>query len=187
MEFNRTSVVVLLVVASLTIVGALSYTTATVSRDATITMDADASAIIGLQGGNAVDSTGDAVVFDFDNANALNTDAQFVYGDNTTTDFTASSTSYAFSVTNNDDQTQTFSFEYVAPNDGNVGTADVTFEVYSPTGGTALATFSEEATGPTALSSSTAANGGTVYVVVIIDTNGQTSADDLSGTLTISA
>ena len=177
----KTVVVIFALVGSIGTVGALSYTTADVTRSATIDMDTDMDAIIGVEPGVVGTlNGGDQISFDFDNVNALNTDAQFTFGDAAN-----SANSHAFSVTNNDGDDHRFSFEYTSSGDGVTGTPNVNFEVFDDAGNS-MGTFSEETGAATELNTDTPA-GGTVYVVVTIDTTGQSSADDLSGDLSISA
>lgn len=174
----------LLVVVAGMVVGASAFTTATMDRTVAADVVTDANGLLALTAGNAgyvsADADG-ALTIDFANGAAdANVDAVFNIGDTS-----AAQTTQAFNITNNAGSNKDITLSYaVTGTDGNAA-ANVQFKVYDSSG------VAVNAGANTASENSdmtfTATSGATYVVVVVIDTNGSSSADDLTGTLTISA
>lgn len=182
--YQKTSVAALLVgllVAS-SFVGAAAFTNASVDRSASIDVVNDKDGIIGLEAGGSSmvteNSTGaieiDAAV---GSASGINTAATVSVGDGSDPTNT-----YAFSVTNNAGSAKTIDLSYTVTGTDSNGGDDLTFTVYDDTG-SSVGSFAEG--GSTSINS--AASGATYYVVITVDTTGNPSSDDLSGTLSITA
>jgi len=181
--YQKTSVAALLVgllVAS-SFVGAAAFTNASVDRSASIDVVNDEDGIIGLAPGstsvvtmNSGELTIDAAVGD---AKGINTEATMEIGDSANP-----STTYAFNVTNNAGKQKSFEMGYAVSGTDSDASDDVTFTVYK-SDGSQVTTISEES----GTKSFTIDSGATYYVVVSLDTTGNPTGDDLSGTLTITA
>ncbi|MFC7155551.1 hypothetical protein ACFQPA_08780 [Halomarina halobia] len=173
---------VAMLVVSATI-GAMAFTTGSVSRSVSADVVTDDVGLIALQAGSSglvyQDGNG-ALTIDFTNgaaASGVNTDAHFEIGDPNNGNAT-----YAFNVTNLDSESHDFTFSYTGvTNDTDTG-ANIQYQVYNSTG-SLLGTASEEST----YTVSALGSGQTVYVVVVVDTVGLDSTANLSGTLEISA
>lgn len=180
---RKAAVVAMAVVVMLvgTVIASTAFTNATVERDANIDVVADDSAPISLADGNTgnvvyLASNGELTV-DFANpagSSGINPNATYELGDTS-----APSTTYAFTVTNEDSQSHDLTFSYALDGGDPAGSVEnVNFTVTDSGGNTVTA--SETSTGTVTLSS-----GETAYVVVTVNSTTLTSADDLSGTLTI--
>lgn len=172
---------VMLIVASGAF-AASAYTSGSVERSANVNVVTDDVGLIALQDGNSgglvyQNSTG-ALAIDFTagGASGANTEAHFELGNPG-----SANTSYAFNITNLDAESHTFNVAY-SGSDSNTA-SNIEFQVYDGTG--ALLGTADEQGNSASLSG--VASGQTLYVVIVVDTHGLTSADDLSGTLTISA
>jgi hypothetical protein len=191
---QQTAIVLALLVAAVSVMGAASYNQATVDRDSNIDVSADDTALVGLAVGNGISgdsvktSTDDELILNLDDeGQGVNGNATFYYGaDDSSTTRDRSNT--AFNVTNNDDSSRTFDLSY-AQGTTTDGTNTVKFEVYTynstATTLSQVGTVNEE--GSTV--SSTLAAGETLYVFVTVDTTAGDlgSGDDLSGTFTVDA
>lgn len=183
MKLKITAFLVAVVVVSATL-GASAYTSGSISRTASVNVVSDDVGLIALADGTSgdlvyQDTTGQlAIDFTQGGAAGVNTDATFKLGD--TADPVNKS---AFSVTNQDATAHDLTVAYTGAGATGDATNNIEFQVYNSTG-SQVATVSEESTSATLTG---IASGNTVYVVIAVDTNGLTSADDLSGTLTISA
>lgn len=155
--------------------GAVAFTSASVSRDVEIAVEADDSAIVGLNPGttNAAELVDGVLQIDTSNGdNDLNVDAVFTYGNEN--DPTGG---FLFSVTNNDASERGFDFSY----DSNEGSPSVAvFEVYDGDE-SSVGTFEDGTDVSLDLES-----GETAYVHMVVDTNGVAPTEDgLGGTLDI--
>ena len=161
---------------------ASAFTSAELTREANIQVEADTDGIITLSPGenvDAVDINEDGVL----EINAapdgvgLNVEGTFTFGDNAT----AHEGDDAFSITNADDTERTLSLEYnnVVENEG--VTDAVTFTVYDSDGNELDSADME--TG----ASVTLGAGEEVFVVIDTDTTGLSPNADLSGDLVITA
>ncbi|WP_226479673.1 hypothetical protein [Natrinema amylolyticum] len=173
MQFRTVIVVAALVVASVA-VGSAAFTSGTVDRTANVNVVGDSAAVTGLAPGSAsavYTGTNGELQIDFSNytnAEGVNGNATYTIGDSN-----AANETYAFNVTNNDDVSHdyTLSYDY----DNSVPTnSSVSFSTYDNTGA-----------GPT--DPITLSAGETAYVVTTVNTTDATSANDLSGTLNITA
>jgi len=181
--YQKTSIAALLVgllVAS-SFVGAAAFTNASVDRSASIDVTTDSSGILGLEAGTSAmvtQNSSGALEIDaaIGSATGINTAAVVNVGDKNNP-----SSTYAFSVTNNAGSQKDIAFSYAVPGTDSSSTGDVTFEVYDSSGGS-VGSF-DETSGKTV----TVGSGATYYVVISIDTTGNPSGDDLSGTLSIAA
>jgi hypothetical protein len=187
------ALVVGLLVAS-SFVGAAAFTSATVTRDSTVGVSADTSALVGLEPGsvNGVSETseGKLNVNLAGTATGLNIDSTFTYGDASSV---SSSNAYAFKMTNGYDGKQTYTVEYKQDSstfsDSAGSTDNLKFEFY-----TGDSTPLTDSTGDNVViteggngQSFELTSGQTVYVVISVDTNGLVSSDDLSGQIKITA
>lgn len=171
-------------IAIAAVVGASAYTTGTVSRTATMDVVNDNEGLIALEDGTSgglVDTSSGQLAIDFTQGGAagVNADATFELGDPAN-----ANESSAFNITNLDTKSHDFTLDYTLDSDDGNTDQNVQLQVYDSTG-SEIATFSEEGDGSTTLSG--ISSGQTVYVVVVVDTNGLTTSEDLSGTLTVSA
>lgn len=168
----------LLLVASM--FGASAFTSAEITRDATIGVSADNQSVIALEPGPNV---GDSVTIGSNGAlqidaapgtSGINVESTFEYGDNA-----SPTTDSAFKITNADSQVNdlTLSYENIANNQGVPDT--VNFEVYDASG-VHLGTVS-----PSNDLTTTVNSGDTVYVVMEVDTTGLDDGADLSGDFVI--
>lgn len=192
---QQTAIVLALLVAAVSVVGAASYTQATVDRDANINVEADSTALIGLSVGNGI--TGDSVTtgsdgelsLNLDDGTGVNGNATFHYGADGT-DTTRDRSNTAFNVTNNDDSSRQYSLSYSQWTASDGTNSNVQFDVYTydstaTTPWSQVGTVDEE--GSTV--SPTLAAGDKLYVFVTVDTTAGDlgSTDDLSGTFTVKA
>lgn len=159
---------------------ASAFTSAEMTRSASIDVVADNSGIISLTPGstNAVQlNSNDALEINAaGNASGLNVEGTFTYGDTANP-----SSSNAFSITNADSQQRTFT---VAANNftdtqGNPGA--VTYRVYD-SAGQEISTVDADSSATLDLGA-----GETAYVVLVTDTTGLDSSADLSHDLVITA
>lgn len=162
---------------------ATAFTTGSVDRQANVNVVNDDTGLLALADGTSGDlvyqnATG-ALEIDFTagGAGGVNTAANYELGDPNN-----ANTSYAFNVTNLDAESHDITLSYDG-SDTEDADANIQFQVYDSTG-TLVSTADEE--GATA-GLTGVASGQTHYVVIVVDTNGLTSASDLSGTLTVSA
>lgn len=161
-------------VIGITSVSSVAFTSASVSRDVNVAVSADDSAIVGLNPGSldaaSLDSDGALQIDTANGSNDLNVDSTFTYGDGSNP-----STTHLFSLTNNDSAEHDFTFNY-----NSQGASAVTFEVYDDTG-TQSGSFSDANS-----LTSTVSSAGTLYFVMVVDTNGLASTDsDLGGSIDI--
>lgn len=190
---QQTAIVCALLVAAVSIVGAASYTQATVDRNANINVQADNTALVGLTVGNGIGASDDSVkavngnlVLNLDDGTGVNGNATFHYGADSSRD----RSNTAFNVTNNDDASRTFKLSYAQSTASDGTNPNVKFDVYSYDS-TATAPWSQVGTvdeeGTTV--SPTLAAGEKLYVFVTVDTDtgNLDSTDDLSGTFTVTA
>jgi hypothetical protein len=164
-------------------IGAAAYTSATVTRSATIGVSADDAALVQLTPSadfsQITKDGGGQLSISF---SSLNGGSEFVFGDTANPD-----TTYAFTITPSEANDITFAYSLDGGSDPAASNPNVQFEVFSWDSGTSTATSeataSEESSGTFTPTAST-----TYYVVLTIDTtNVDTSTTDLSGTLTITA
>lgn len=163
----------------LTSVGAIAFTTGSVARDINVDIAADDSAVIGLTPGPvaAVTIDNDVLTIDTDTteSDGLNPDGDFEYGDDQDP-----TTTYAFSITNNDGNTHDFT---VGMEDFSLGgSSSFEIELYQDDE-THIGTVNPS----TDVTYSGQTSTETIYAVMKLDTDGLTSVDDMNGTLTISA
>jgi hypothetical protein len=118
-------------------------------------------------------------------ASGVNQEATLLVGADTDASPAEDPTSkYAFSITNNDNSDHDIGASYGSVTTDNSGNANVVFELFDDTG-TSQGTVDEEGTGD--YTATSLAAGGTLYAVLTVDTTGSVTADDLSGTLTLTA
>lgn len=158
-------------------VGSLALTSATVERSVNIGVATDNAAVVGLIPGStsaASLANGDQLEIDTStsNANGLNTEATFEYGD------PANPTSTnLFSIVNNSGSEQEFTVEFARSSSGD---GSVTFELYDNSGSSVgNVTTSQSQT-------FTLSSAAQYYVVMTVDTTGTADGDQLGGTLTFS-
>lgn len=165
-------------------IGATAYTSATVTRDATIGVKADDTALIKLTPSPSFSqitknaTTGTLSI----NFTSLNAESEFVFGD-----ANSPNTTNAFSITPSEGRSVTLSYTLNSGTDPAATNPNVQFEVFSWDSGTSTATSqavaSEETDGTFTATANTE-----YYVVLTIDTtNVDISTADLAGTLTITA
>lgn len=190
---QQTAIVCALLVAAVSIIGAASYTQATVDRNANINVESDSAALVGLTVGNGIGTADDSVkavngnlVLNLDDGTGVNGNATFHYGADTNRD----RSNTAFNVTNNDDSSRTFKLSYAQSTASDGTNPNVQFDVYSydsaaTTPWSQVGTVTEES----GTVSPTLAAGEDLYVFVTVDTDTGNlgSADDLSGTFTVTA
>jgi hypothetical protein len=152
-------------------VGGVAFTSATVTRDVNIGVDADDAAIIGLNPGVGTELDGDVLKIN-GTSTALNPEGSFTFGDSNDPTNT-----YAFSITNNSGEQQTLTFTFSL--DSRSDNADVTFDIFDDSG-SSLGTVSDGGS----LDITSLGGASTVYVVFTANTD---STTDLSGSVTISA
>ena len=187
---RKIAVVALLVLVATGITTASSFTTATLTRDASIDIVADNEGVIGLIDGNSgdvvqVDSTTGELQIDFGGvgtAQGVNVDSVYELGD------PADPTTRAFNITNQDGVAHTINLNYTVTGSttnvvGNNHNA-TEFQVYDSSG-SHVVTVSEEDSG----ASFSMASGESVAVVVVVDsTHAQIDQnDDLSGIFQVTA
>ena len=187
---QQTAIVLALFVAAVSVIGAASYTQATVDRDANIQVQSDSAALVGLSVGGGITDTDDSVQMNDeklflnldDDGTGVNGNATFHYGADTARDTSNS----AFNVTNNDaDGSRDFTLSYVETTATANTNPNVKFDVYSDSNGTfeKIGAVSEESDMPTR----TLGSSETLYVFVTVDTTNLSSTDDLSGRFTVKA
>lgn len=184
----RVGVIAVILLVSTGLIGASSFTTATLERDTNIDVVADDSGAIAL-----TDETSGSIIYtktngqlgiDFSNAGSasgINVNSTYELGD--PDDPTGSA---GFNITNNDGTSHTVNLTYSLnnPGDDNDGTDEVDFRVFNKSAGQVF-TVSEEGVGNEA----TLSSGETWAVVVVVDTtaDGVDKNSDLSGTLNVTA
>lgn len=166
---------------SLVVGGVAAFTTADLQREATVQLDDDSQAIIGLTPVASGITTNDNGQLSIQlgqegSGNGLNTDATFSYGDN---DDPANKS--AFTMTNNDEVSHSFTVNYGLDATDPQGTTENVVYTFYDENGNKLGQASEDALASFSLNS-----GQTAYVVVEVNTPADKSGD-LSGTLDISA
>lgn len=167
---------VLLVAVS--VVGSAAFTSAQLDRSANVDVVNDANGLLGLEAtpnsGTVTENASGALQIDFatNNATGVNPSATFSVGD-----AADPVNSYAFTLTNRDTAARDVTLAYAAAAPGN---SAITFRVFRDDGTTEAATIRNDGSATVSVSA-----GETLYVVVELDTD--SDADDLSGTLTISA
>ena len=169
----RTLTVLVAVVAVVGLTGASAFTSATVERDAQIEVQNDDAGVIKLNDGTAQGAsiTSGTLTIEGDDSEALNREALFRFGDNSTPG--DAQTTHAFNVTNNDDIAHDFTFDLAS-------TSGVTIELYDGTNSVGTVTNGGSAT-------TSVASGSTLYAVIIVDTDTTTGINAIDGTLTITA
>ena len=189
MRPSRTvAIVAVLLLTGTGVIGATSFTTATLTRDTNIDVVSDADGVIALLDGNsggivAVDPATGELQIDFGVGSALgvNVDSRYELGD------PADPSQRAFNVTNQDTVAHDVSLNYTVA-DGVSGVGDgqssVEFLVFDSSGAQVAAEDEEAGTAVF-----TANSGESFAVVVIVDTTmaGVDQSDDLSGTLAVTA
>lgn len=173
-----------LLLLSTGVIGASSFTTATVERGTNIDVVADDSGFIGLTDGNSGDvvqiSSGELTIsFVQGAATGVNVNSLYELGDPN------DPTQRAFDLTNNDGVSHDITLSHTVTSGDGVGDGfnQTEFRVYDSTDAH-VTTASEEGS-----ATFTAASGNTYAVVVVVDTrNGSLgTAADLSGTLNVTA
>lgn len=183
----RVGVIAVILLVSTGLIGASSFTTATLERDTSIDVVADTNGAIAL-----TDELAGSVIFvksngqlgiDFSNAGSatgVNVNSTYELGD------PDDPSNAGFNITNNDGTSHTVNLTYTLdnPSDDNAGTNETEFQVYDKSG-TEQFVVSEEGNGGEA----TLSNGETWAVVVVVDTtaDGVDQSSDLSGTLNVTA
>lgn len=173
---RREFILVGVTIAGATAIGAVAFTTATVERELTIDITSDEQGIIGLTPGDsdAVEIVDGRLTIDMSTglSDGLNPDGEFNYGDagNPTT-------SFAFSVTNNDNSEREFTlsldnFTFDPP-------AELTLPLYEDDG-----SLLGELT-PDTSQTVTIDSGSPIYVHIEANTEGLDEGDTMSGTLRI--
>ena len=187
MKAKLATLAIVVLVASATL-GAMAYTTGSVSRSVSADVVTDDTGLISLQAGQnglVYQKDSGALTVDFTNkatAGGVNVDAKFEIGDTSN-----ANTSYAFNMTNLDAESHDFTFDYsgtanATADAGADADANIQFKVYDASGTEVDMASEEAATGLVPIGA-----GETRYVVVVVDTHGLDSTADLSGTLKISA
>lgn len=186
----RVGVIVLALILSTGMIGASSFTKATLDRDTNINVVADDSGVIALIDGDsggvvAVDSSTGELTIDFGVGSASGVNVNSTYELGTSDWSSASADEEAFNITNQDSVSHTITLNYTVDTGDGVGDTfdSVKFKVFDSSG-TNVATASEETT-----DSFTAASGGSFATVVIVNTtvSGVDKNSDLSGTLNVTA
>lgn len=163
-------------------IGAAAYSTASVSRDVTIALDTDDTAVIGLTPSSdlsavSLDQGRLTVDTETGSSTGLNTNASFTYGDSS-----SPSSTFAFKLTNNDSVNRQFTFELTGFSGVFGGNGSLTFSFYDNSGSE---TASVDASGST--SSTTLSSSSSLYAIIEVDTTDLDPSTDPSGTLKISA
>ncbi|WP_336362518.1 hypothetical protein [Halalkalicoccus salilacus] len=167
-----------------TTLGAAAYSSATVTRDATIGVETDQLGLIQLTPSAdftqiTEDGTSGALTINF---SKLNVGSEFVFGD-----ATAPETTHAFSFVQND-SARDFTFEYGLTNGDPSGDTNVQFEIFGDDGtGSIISQGTVIEGGSTNGATVSTTVGTTYYVVLTINTTGVDQSTSLDGTLTISA
>lgn len=174
-------VAVLLVVSLL---GASAFTSASLDRSANVNVVSDDVGLIALEDGTSgplvSQNSSGALAIDFTNASGsgVNTEATYTLGDEADP-----SNRSAFNITNNGGETHTIDVNYSADVADGDADQNLQFKIYDGSN-TLVDTASEEGSG---VSLPDVPAGTTYYVVIVADTHGLSTSDDLSGTLTVSA
>ena len=183
MKAKLATLAIVVLVASATL-GAMAYTTGSVSRSVSADVVTDDTGLISLQAGQSglvYQKNSGALTVDFTNqatAGGVNVDANFTIGNEAN-----ANTTYAFNVTNLDAESHDFTFDYSGTTNATADTdANIQFKIYDASGNLVDTASEESASGLV-----TIGTGATYYVVVVVDTHGLDSTADLSGTLKISA
>jgi hypothetical protein len=181
------ALVVGLLVAS-SFVGAAAFTSATITRDSTVGVSADNSALVGLEPGgvNGVAETNDELEIKLGAGNGLNIESTFTFGNPS-----SPSGTYAFAMTNNGNNPQEYTVDYTQANSFTDSDSDsnLKFKFYKSDGTALTGTNSNDVviTEDGSGQSFSLTSAQTVYVVISVDTQGLTSSDDLSGDIEITA
>lgn len=161
-------------------VSATAFTSITLQRDATIDVVADDTGIVQLTPGssNFVTLQNGQLAIDVTNggASGTNVDSTLKIGENAT-----SPSEQAFTITNNDNAQHSFTLSYGGLAADGDSAANVEFAVFDAAGDR-VASISEKSDGTFTMQS-----GDTFKIVLVVDTTGSTTSDDLSGTLTITS
>jgi hypothetical protein len=175
--------IAVIVIALTATLGVSAYTTGSLDRSSNVNVVSDDIGLIGLEDGTSgslvQQNSSGALTVDFTNAggSGVNTEAHFELGN--PSDATNQS---AFNITNNDGEAHDLTVKYTGADTGD-GDANIQFQIHDSTG-TQVATVSEDSTSATI---SSVSSGSTYYVVIVVDTHGVTTGEDLSGTLSVSA
>lgn len=189
-KLTQLGVLALALVLATGLIGASSFTTATLTRDASIDVVSDTNGFIGLadeHSSNIVSENGDgALTIDFaqNSATGVNVNSTYEIGVPGTSD---AANEAAFSITNNDGVAHDIKLNYTVTDSAPVvgdGANSTEFQVYD-SDSNSIATISEEDSGSTF----SLAGGTTYYVVIVVDTTpaAVTQSEDLSGTLEVTA
>lgn len=181
--------VTLLVLIAVTAFGTSAFTSASVDRAASVNVTTDAEGLIALgdgTSGDVVSTTNGELDIDFAQGTAagVNVDSTYRLGKKS-----SPNTDHAFTITNKDASAHTLTLKYESvTSDSASGTDNLKFHVYSYDAGTSTSTREATLTeGNSTWPSFSASSGTTYYVVVVVDTHGMTTTDDLSGTLNVTA
>lgn len=192
---RKQSVIALaLLVAAVSVVGAVSYTQASVDRTSNINVKADNAALIGLEKGAGIEydsvtttTDGELQLNLDDSGTGVNGNANFHYGADISST-TPTQTNTAFNISNNDNNARDFTVSYsVTGTDGDTNSNNVKFHIYTYDG-TSLVKQTTVSEGGSYTQTGLGA-GKKLYVFVEVDTAAGDlgSSSDLSGTLTVSA
>lgn len=179
----KIGVLALVIVVASASFAATAFTTGSVDRQANVNVVNDDIGLIaladGTSGGLVFQNASGALEIDFTagGAGGVNTAAHYELGDPSN-----ANTSYAFNITNLDDESHDFTLSY-SGSDTEDGDSNIQFQVYNSTGAQ-VGIADEEGSSATLTG---VASGQTHYVVIVVDTHGLTNSTDLSGTLTVSA
>lgn len=186
----RVGVIAVVLLLSTGMIGASSFTTATLERDTSIDVVADDKGVIALIDGDSgavvqQQSNGELTIdFTVGSASGVNVNSTYELGNPNWND--ASSDEEAFNITNQDGVSHTITLNYTVDSGDGVGdgATSVEFQVYDSSG-TNVATEDEESGD----ASFTASSGETFATVVVVNTtmDGVDKNSDLSGTLNVTA
>lgn len=168
-----------LLLLAATMFGASAFTTAEVSRDASIGVTADNESLIALGPGEAstLDSNGElSIDVNPGSTEGVNVNSTYSFGDSA-----SPTSSYAFNITNADSESHSFTLSYENIQNAQGAAAPVNFTVYD-SAGTEIGSVTPSSTVQTTVSS-----GETVYIVLDVDTTGLDDGADLSGDFIITA
>lgn len=189
---TRVGVIVLTIVLATGLIGASSFTSATLTRDTNINVVDDTNGFIALHdylpGSIVRQKSNGELTIDFTRGSATGVNVDSIYELGTTGWSDNSTDEQAFNITNNDDVSHTLTLNYdltsASGNETGNGANETEFRVFDSTG-TNVLTISEEGNGGTI----TLASGETVAVVVVVDTTDSaiTSTEDLSGNFNVTA
>jgi hypothetical protein len=175
--------VALTVILVASVIGASAFTSGSVERTSNVNVVNDDTGLLALEDGTSgglvyQNSTG-ALEIDFTKGGASGANVEAHYELGNPSDPTNQT---AFNITNNDAESHDITVEYTGAGSGDAD-ENIQFQVYDSSG-TPLGTVSEETTSQTF---SGVSSGTTLYVVMVVDTNGVTNSTDLSGTMNVSA